>query len=170
MLAIINASPLIYLGKIGALYLLPKLFTSIYTSSTVKEEVLKQEHAPEYASLTEAFDSWLQIRKPINEPLTQKLLLLQIHTGEAEVLSLAYELSLEKKSSIVIIDDLVARDIAKSLGLVVTGTIGILLKAYEQHITSNDNCRILLDRLLTETSFRISARIYAAILKRLENR
>jgi len=33
MIAIINASPLIYLGKIGAITLLPKLFSIYYDNS-----------------------------------------------------------------------------------------------------------------------------------------
>jgi predicted nucleic acid-binding protein len=55
MIAIINASPLIYLGKIGALSLLPKLFSSCFTTNIVKYEVLNQKDAPEYIVLIESF-------------------------------------------------------------------------------------------------------------------
>ena len=55
MIAIINASPLIYLGQIGALSSLPKLFSECYTTSFVKNEILSQKNVPEHPILEESF-------------------------------------------------------------------------------------------------------------------
>ncbi len=46
MIAVINASPLIYLSKLGIIEVLPKLFTRIITTRTVKQEVLQEKTAP----------------------------------------------------------------------------------------------------------------------------
>ena len=58
MIAVINASPLIYLSKLGMIEVLPQLFTRIITTTTVKQEVLQEKTAPEHAILSEAFDKW----------------------------------------------------------------------------------------------------------------
>lgn len=62
MIAIINATPLIYLGKIGALKYIPQLFNTCVTSEIVKLEVLADKNAPEIPLLRESFENWLKIR------------------------------------------------------------------------------------------------------------
>lgn len=52
----------------------------------------------------------------------------QLHDGEVEVMILAKEIC----SNLVVIDDKNAKKHAKYLGLNVTGTLGILLKAKQQ--------------------------------------
>ena len=47
MIGITNASPLIYLGKIGALDILSKIFSDLYTTEIVMKEVTQKENAPE---------------------------------------------------------------------------------------------------------------------------
>ena len=61
MIGIINASPLIYLGKIGALYLVPKLFTKCYTTLLVRNEVLGEKNTPEFSILDASFSDWLSL-------------------------------------------------------------------------------------------------------------
>lgn len=52
----------------------------------------------------------------------------ELGTGEREVLALG----LESTNSLLILDDAQARKYAKSLGLKLTGTLGVLLKAKQQ--------------------------------------
>ncbi|MBD3193044.1 MAG: DUF3368 domain-containing protein [Candidatus Heimdallarchaeota archaeon] len=168
MIAIINASPLIYLSKIGIIDILPKLFKRIITTTTVKQEVLQEKTAPEYAILVEVFSEWLEIKRP-EEKITKKIAELQIHRGEAEVIALGRSfLQKEKTTAVVIIDDLLAREIATSLGLTVTGTIGVLLKALEENIMAKKKCQRLVEQLVTATTFRLSVKVYAKILREIE--
>jgi len=167
MIAVINASPLIYLSKLGIIEILPQLFSRIVTTQTVKEEVLQEKTAPEHIILTEVFGSWLEVEKA-KEKLVEKLEELQIHKGEAEVIALGRELLAKEKTAVVIIDDLLAREIATSLGLMVTGTIGILLKATKEKVFSKKESQTLLEQLITTTTFRLSAKIYAKILREIE--
>ena len=152
----------------GAIELLPKMFNKIITTKTVKREVLKQENAPEHIVLKECFDTWLEVGQPQKKQLIKKLLELQIHQGEAEVIALARELKEGEKKSVIIIDDLHAREIAASLGLVVTGTIGILLRAHKKKIISPTECRLKVEKLVTNTTFRLATQLYAQILREIE--
>ncbi len=168
MLGITNASPLIYLGKLGKLDLLPKIFKKIYTTDLVKNEVLRLETAPERVILEEAFSSWLITKKSQTNSLMEKLEQLNIHKGEASVLVLAKELSFQGDKTIVILDDLTTRDIARAMGFVITGTVGILLRSIKQDLISKNECKILLTQLTTETDFRMSIKLYSRIIKNLE--
>ena len=168
MIGITNASPLIYLGQLGKLELLPKIFKQIYTTDLVKNEVLRLETAPERAILEEAFSSWLITKKPQTISLVEKLEKLNIHKGEASVLVLAKELNSQGKKVIVILDDLATRDVARAMGFGITGTVGILIRSIKQNLISKSECKILLTQLTTETDFRMSIKLYSRIIKDIE--
>lgn len=169
MIAIINASPLIYLGKIGALSLLPKLFSRCFTTILVKNEVLSQKKAIEYILLQESFSDWLTIKEPINQTFIKKLEELQIHPGEASIIALAKELHDSGEKNILIIDDLTAREIARTLELKVTGTLGVILKALLLNLIGKVESKSFLNTLIENTSFRISAVLYSKILKEIDD-
>jgi len=168
MIAIINASPLIYLGKIGALSLLPKLFSSCFTTNIVKYEVLNQKDAPEYIVLIESFSDWLIVKEPTNQKLVKKLEELQIHLGEASIITLAKELQTKGEKNILIIDDLTAREIACTLEIKASGTLGIIIKAMRSNFISKIECKNFLRILIENTSFRISTTIYSKVLKEID--
>lgn len=168
MIAVINASPLIFLGKIGALNLLPKLFDEIVTTEGVKEEVLRKESAPEKIMLDQAFNSWLHIEKAHNPQLEKNLSEFAIQQAEITVLVLAFELLKIKKQPITIIDDRAAREIARTMGLTITGTIGIVLRSVKaDHISKPESMRYL-NKLSQETDFRMSVSLYARLLSEIE--
>ncbi len=168
MIGIINASPLIYLGKIGALSLLPKLFTKCYTTLIVKKEVLSDDNVPEFSVLKENFSNWLSLLEPTNQQLVNRLKELNIHTGEASVIALAKELQDNSDESVMIIDDLAAREIARTLDLKVTGTIGILIKSLNLKFIMTEKCKNFLHILVENTTFRISSALFSKILKEIE--
>ena len=168
MIAVINASPLIYLGKIGALDILPQLFDEIWTCQEVKDEVLREETAPEIPVLKKAFYSWLQIHQPKNEPLINRLLELQLHRGEAVVIAIANELSKLRKEPVAIIDDLAARDVARTLEIPVIGTVGVLLKGVKMAIIETEHFKNQIKKLIEETDFRMSIQIYLKLMEELE--
>jgi len=169
MIAIINASPLIYLGQIGALTLLPKLFTQCYTTNLVKYEVLSQKNAPEYPILEDSFSEWLTIKEPSNQKLMKRLEELKIHPGEASILALGKELHDKAEENILIIDDLTAREIARTLGLKITGTLGIILKTLHLSFISKKECKDFIRNLIENTTFRISATLYSKMLKEIDD-
>ena len=169
MIAIINASPLIYLGKIGALKFIPKLFSQCYTTNLIKNEILSEKSAPEHTVLKESFSDWLIIKEPTNQKLKKKLEGLQIHPGEASIIALGKDFQDKVEENILIIDDLSAREIARTLDLKITGTVGIILKAMRLNIINKNECKNLLRILIESTSFRISAPLYSKILRKIDD-
>lgn len=168
MIGILNSSPLIYLGKIGALNLLPRIFKKCYTTSLVKKEVLGDTQTPEFSVLAISFSNWLLLKEPTNQLLINRLRKFGIHQGEATVITLAKELHDTLNESVIIIDDLAAREIARTLDLRVTGTVGILLKALQLKYINKEKCRDFFQHLVEDTTFRISSTLYSKILKEIE--
>lgn len=77
---------------------------------------------PSLGSILETLD-WLQLQVPADAAIVSRLL-VQIDEGEAEALALALE-----RQALLLVDDLPARNVARSLGLQATGTLGVLIRA-----------------------------------------
>ncbi len=168
MIGVVNASPLIFSAKIGVLPLLASSFEAVWTTPIVRDEVLREESAPEHSFLKEAFNSWLRVCDPRESFRLKHPEALSIHMGEAEILGLTKQFLAEKKDAIAIIDDSTARDVARILGIRVIGTIGILFLNVKQKKISYQQCREYLQLLVTKTRFWLSAAHYAEILSRLD--
>ncbi len=166
MIAIVNSSPLIYLGKLGLLSLLQQLFDQVLTVDTVKEEVLDPSE-PEYAILKNAFSDWLIVSEVPESSLSNRLSEMGLHKGEIDALVLAYHTKKET-DSVIVIDDLAARDVARTLGLELTGTVGIILSATKKGLLPKKESRAKVHSLVEETTFHISTALYYKILSELE--
>jgi predicted nucleic acid-binding protein len=119
---VVNATPIIALSLIDELDLLRALYDRVVVPSAVEAEVLVGGRGGiGSAELREA--SWLRVAA-LQDPRRADLL-ADLDRGEAEVLALAQELH----ADLVIIDERLARLHAKRLGLTLTGTLGVLLKA-----------------------------------------
>lgn len=118
MMSVSNTSPLILLDKVSHLFLLQQLFQKVIIPPTVDKEWLRPGGY--------LVPSWLSV-----EPLTpeaQKIaddLRNRIDPGEAEAIALCSVMKL----GWIILDDMKARQHAKSIGLQVIGTLGILTAA-----------------------------------------
>lgn len=170
MIGFINASPLIYLGKLGLLNHLPNIFSTVITSSLVKEEVLNKETSAEQPAIEAIFNLWLKIN-PVSEntPIYQWLIKIGIHPGEAQIITLAKTQENQTGNRVIVIfDDLEARQTASSLGLTVTGTIGIILALAKNKAISPDICRHKIDELIRNTTFRISPSVFAQLKMELD--
>lgn len=101
---------------------------------------------------------WLQPKEIQNLPLAQSLS-LELDKGEAEAITLAIDLRLD----MVVMDERIGRERAKSMGLKTVGVIGILLKAKKRgRIASVSSA---MDDLRREIGFFISENLYQQILK-----
>jgi predicted nucleic acid-binding protein len=71
-------------------------------------------------------------------------------------------LGIETKDALLVLDDIKARNIARSLGIRITGTLGIILKAKEKNLIPS--VKIVLSEM-EKASFRISEDIKKEILR-----
>lgn len=122
---IVNTTPLVLLGNVGKLDLFKSLYKQIIIPHAVYEEVIKVDD--QASQIVRSRPEWLLIE---NAPSleNQPLFKAKLHAGEIEVISLA----LNQQNTIVVLDDKAARQTAKYLGLTVTGTLGLLLRAKER--------------------------------------
>jgi len=122
---VVNTTPIIALALIGQLDLLRHLYGEVVIPPAVQAEVLAG--GPGSIGVTELQEAnWIRM-VPMQDPRRADLL-SDLDRGEAEVIALAQELNAE----LVIIDERLARRHAKRLGLTLTGTLGVLLKAKER--------------------------------------
>ena len=120
---VVNSGPLVALSIIGQLDLLPALYAECWVPQTVFNEVAVAGVGKPGAKSLQASDWQARVRvAPIPDPL----LVMELDAGEAEVISLARQLS----PCMAIIDELRGRRIAQQVyGLPVKGTAGILVEA-----------------------------------------
>ncbi len=143
-----NATPLIYLAKVGKLELL-KIFDEVVIPEEVKVEVVdkgkKLEKNDAYVVEKAIEEGWIKVLK--SEPTD---IPLKLHPGETAVLSLAKKLGVKE----VLIDEKPARFAAKLVGLKPRGTVYVLLKALERNLIDFEE---FLDTLndLTKHGFRL---------------
>lgn len=143
---IADTSCLILLEKIGELDLLYKVFGKI---------LITQEIADEYGL---QLPVWLSVQEPINRNY-QKILEASVDKGEASAIALAVELI----DCLLIIDDLKGRNLAQSLGIKITGTLGVILEAKLSGKINSVKPRLAK---IKQTDFHFSADLERQILAR----
>lgn len=138
-----DTSCLILFHKIGEFELLQKVFGQIIITETVSKEFKRP------------IPKWIQV---IN-PTTNLHLGLQgfLDPGEATSISLAIELT----GSLLIIDELKGRRIAKELGIATSGSLGILVIAKNTGII--DSVKTIIEKI-KQTNFRLSDNLIQKIL------
>ncbi len=104
--------------------------------------------------------NWISVR---NSSLTQLVeqLLVDLDAGESEAIAHAQEL----KADYLLTDDSEARKIAQTLGLRVTGSIGILIRAKASGLILE--VKDLLDQLIVKAGFWVNKNLYKSILESL---
>ncbi|MBW6498241.1 MAG: DUF3368 domain-containing protein [Bacteroidales bacterium] len=140
-----DTSCLIILTNIGELDLLHRLYKTV---------IITQDILLEYG---DNLPDWIEVRQ-VKDQYRQQLLEMQIDKGEASAIALA----LETGDNIVILDDWKARKVAERLGISVTGTLGVIIKAKNTGIIPS--IKPFLDEI-RETNFRISEELEQIALK-----
>ncbi len=121
-LVVVNTTPIVALSLVGHLPLLARLYARVVIPLAVQAEVFAG--GSRGIGVQELQDAhWIQ-RMPLYDPRRADLL-TDLDRGEAEVLALAQELP----ADLVILDERLARRHARHLGLPLTGTLGVLLRA-----------------------------------------
>jgi predicted nucleic acid-binding protein len=136
-----DASPLIAFAQIGQLHILQALFPTLAVPPVVAREIV-----PSVPS-----QPWI-VERALAQPIPSPVLQASLGAGETEAISLALEL----EAGQLLVDDRAARLLAEGLGLMVIGTLGVLLAAKRKGLITA--VRPMVDALL-ERNFWISPQL-----------
>ena len=123
---VLNASPLILLCNAELDFILPELFTEIVVPETVWQEIMDGPHLDRAIQLLPEL-AWL---KKESVSLVPDVIRWDLGMGETEVLSFAVEHS----DYTPVLDDILAKKCARSLGIQTIGTGVILILAKEHEL------------------------------------
>lgn len=140
-----DASCLIVLTKIGELDVLRRLYGSVLTTPVVAAE------------FGQPLPEWIRLESARNTRQEQELT-KQLDAGESSAIALA----MERLGSTVVLDDYKARRVADRLGVQLTGTLGVLIRATKAGVVPA--LRPLLNRI-RETDFRFSQELETDALR-----
>ena len=156
---IVNSSPLIICGKLNKINIFLKLFKEIEIPEAVYQEVILE-------GLENKFEDSLILKNYLDKgkikiiKLESKYLglsnkiqnLNNIGIGESQVIALAKQLNRKD----LVIDEALARETAKSLGLNPMGSLKVMLLAYEGSILNEKEIEEIINKMI-KMKFRVSA-------------
>ncbi|HMB89821.1 MAG TPA: DUF3368 domain-containing protein [Rhodothermales bacterium] len=161
MRVVSNTSPLLNLAIIGELERVREQFEHVLIPQAVLEEFKLETDLPGTALLKKALaEGWLRVKDVANRPFVE-VLRREVDAGEAEAIVLA----VEQRASWVLLDEQEARRIARTLGLPMTGALGILLTAYRTG--QLPSLRTAIRQLREEAGFWIAPALEADLLAQM---
>jgi predicted nucleic acid-binding protein len=164
---VFNATPLIYLTKVGLSKIFEELKDEKLTSPSVKREVVdegKRKGVADAIILDKLFlKGVFKIVEPKDKVFLESLLQTRgLHIADAEVLTIAKE-----QRGTAIIDDEVARKTAKIYGISYAGTPYILAKAVFDGIITWEKAKQAINEMVY-AGWRCSVETYAKIMETIE--
>jgi predicted nucleic acid-binding protein len=164
--AVSNAGPLIHLAKANALHILQALYHTILIPDEVKTETVdkgKEKGHPDALQIEKAIQQgWIKtIQVQLNRDFQKAAKTAGLRDAEAAVIQYAYQNRLTALS-----DDEPARIFAKTLGVTIRGTLGILIQATKNNILNHQEAMQTLDKL-TETMYT-SVDLYKTTRKEID--
>lgn len=164
---VFNATPLIYITKIGLAKIFEQLKDEKLTSPHVKREVVdkgKRKGIPDAIILDKMFTNHVfKVTETKNRKLLAGLLETKgLHITDAEVLVIAQE-----QNGIAIIDDEVARKTAKIYEIQCAGTPYILMRAVLHGLITKERAKQAINEMTT-AGWRCSLESYAKIMEAIE--
>lgn len=127
MIVVGDSGPLLYLGAVGSIDILRRLYGEVSIPPEVQIEVVDRGAGqPGSAELAQAIsDGWVIVRPVQRAAGLRDALLVSLDPGEANALALAVEM----QAQLLLVDDRKARAAAAQLKVPVKGTLGVLLAA-----------------------------------------
>lgn len=153
MIVIADSSPINVLVRIAQVQVLPSLFHEVIIPEEVVLELSHSKTPPVVREFIASGPSWLVVRQAPGSPRLPGL-----DAGEEA----AIQLALLEEESLILMDDADGRRVARSQGLRVIGTIGIL---EEGAVRGHVDFPLAIEQL-EQTDFRVDARLVADALAR----
>ena len=155
MKVVSDSSPICYLGLIGQMDLLPRMFGEVVVPEAVMNELSHSSSPVPLRSWLAQPPKWLTIQRVTIDPAPD---LGRLHAGEREAIVLAQRLA----ADLLIIDEKAARRAARDRGLNVTGLLGILDEAATRGML---DLLAVVERL-RQTNFRVSPNLLRVLLEK----
>ena len=163
MIVISDTTPIISLMKVDRLDLLQQLFDVVYIPMAVYRELTENEAYPREAKRVQECD-FLCVEKVENEKSVAILRnLTGLDAGESEAIILADE----KQSDVLLMDENKGRQVAKKMGIAITGTIGILMQAFDEKMLTRADVEECIEHL-KESGIRISEKLYQGLREHMK--
>jgi len=153
MIVVSNATPIITLASVGRIDIFKNFFDQVYIPQAVYDEI-KSKKAFGYREIDDNFFQTVGIK----DVFAQNMLLNDLDLGEAQTIVLAKELY----ADIVLIDETIGYNIAKSQQLNVGRTLSFLIASKERGYI--DGVKPMLDDMIEKGRW-ISRKVYDDILK-----
>ena len=161
MTTVADASPLIFLCKVGRLALIRDLLgAEILVPDAVRDEVLAPPIDPVEKAELERFLSGVRI-EIVDRPRP-------FATGASRADNAALTLAVSMKAAVLLADDRLIRRIAMVEGIRPLGTLGVLLQAMRKGSLDRQHVRQIVDELVGSHRFRIGIELYAAVLREID--
>ena len=157
MVVVSDTTTLSNLLLIGHIDLLQKLYGSISIPTAVRDEL---RNLVSHRTQVDQFlnQPWVAVHS-IGQKEYALLLRQQLDIGEAEAIALVVEMN----ADLLIVDELKGRAVAKSLGLAVIGTLGILVAAKREGLIGQ--VEPVLNQLKMNAGFWVSASLQRHVLE-----
>lgn len=164
---VFDATPLIYITKVGLSRIFEKLKDEKLTSAQVKREVVdkgKRKGIPDAIILEEMFQDNIF---NVTEPKDKKFLMVLsetrgLHITDATVLAIARE-----RDGIAIVDDEVARKTARIYGISYVGTPYLLMRAVVEGWITRERAKQAIKEMIF-AGWRCSIESYTRIVDAIE--
>ena len=158
-----DTTPLISLLKTGRLDTLEKLFGEVRIPDAVFEELTSNPRYSDEAAAIRSYPYIDIISVSDTDAVDQVSREDGLDLGESEAIVLTQEIS----ADLLLMDEARGRDVARSMGLRITGTVGILLLSYERGILNKDEIVDCVERLRDANRF-IGERYLQLLLERIQ--
>jgi len=149
-----DTTPLNYLVLIGAVEILPRLYTRVLIPPAVWSELNNRKTPEPIRGWLAQSPSWLEV---VNPTLRLDPALSHLDAGELQAITLA----LEHRAQLLLLDERDGTMAAQERGLTVTGTLGVLDRAAELGWV---DLPAMFDRL-RQTTFRSPLRVMTFLLE-----
>ena len=155
-IVVANSTPIILLEKVGQLDLLKQMYSRVLIPEAVYVEVITDGELRRGGHDFITGNHWIDIAQVKNNE-ARMLFSTNLHEGEVETILLA----IERSADLCILDDLMARKYAQNAGLVITGTLGVIIAAKNKGWI--DTVKPIMDRLL-DVGMYIGNELYSTVL------
>lgn len=145
-ITIMDTSCLIMFHKIGAMHIPKELYPQIRITEPIRKEFGND------------LPSWI-VTLPYSSASIDKLQEFQLDSGEKSAFALALD---HLQNHLLILDDKKARNIGRQLGLNITGTLGVLVKAKRKGLIEYLSPYI---QKLLDSNFRLSNKVINEALR-----